>query len=329
MFHPIDDRRKIGCPSQVAGVDEFVMGSGPASGLRCWRVRSGGRLTADILVDRAFDLGPLEVAGIPLAWATPLGYAASSVRNAQSGEWLDYFGGGFMTTGGLQSIGYATSDDGQNWAHHGAVTHLPPERTCWTADDDAITLTAAIREGGALGVNLLLERRYRFPFGAARIEIEDTITNEGLEEAGIQVLYHFNLGWPLIDGETEWAFPERSVAADMHGHKKPSNAAFGSVAEEGWNIFSHALDRQSKAHICVKNTVMGQVVSFRLTYDPCTLPFLHQWVDRRPGRNVAGLEPATASLNGRTRESYGNGELRLIAPGSTFCTSLALDFHLD
>ena len=47
--------------------------------------------------------------------------------------------------------------------------------------------------------NLVLRRRIAVRFGEARVQIEDIVENEGHDPAPLMLLYHLNLGWPLLD----------------------------------------------------------------------------------------------------------------------------------
>ena len=56
-----------------------------------------------------------------------------------------------------------------------------------------------MRQEIAYGENLSLARRYETELGSSSFRIVDVVTNEGWFETPHQLLYHFNLGYPLVD----------------------------------------------------------------------------------------------------------------------------------
>ena len=54
----------------------------------------------------------------------------------------------------------------------------------------------------SLAENLVLRRCISTNLGSNRIRIEDIITNEGFDPAPHMLLYHFNLGFPLVSENT-------------------------------------------------------------------------------------------------------------------------------
>ena len=67
-----------------------------------------------------------------------------------------------------------------------------------------------MRQARLFGENLLLRRRITTALGSSAIQIEDELTNEGWNRAHM-LMYHFNLGFPLVSPTTELAFPKRRV----------------------------------------------------------------------------------------------------------------------
>lgn len=49
--------------------------------------------------------------------------------------------------------------------------------------------------------------------GSAAIRIQDVVGNESLEPQPHMLLYHVNLGWPLVDDGTTVDLPSQAVAA--------------------------------------------------------------------------------------------------------------------
>ena len=64
-----------------------------------------------------------------------------------------------------------------------------------------------MRQEIAYGENLSLTRRYETELGASSFRIRDVVMNEGWFETPHQLLYHFNIGFPLLDDGAEVLAP--------------------------------------------------------------------------------------------------------------------------
>jgi hypothetical protein len=249
-------------------------------------------------------------------------------------EWLDHFAGGLLTTCGLRSVGSPSRHGEIDWPLHGVITHRAAERCSWRLDHSAqaIVCEAEVREASSLGPNLLLRRAFRLPLASSRILVEDTITNEGYEAEPVQLLYHVNLGWPLSSRSARWRFPAASTAVAVGGGPEiDSGAASASVPDGESRIFRHHPGTEAdRVEVSVAAPVEegdDWVVSATVRYSRSDLPALWQWVDRRPGRYVVGIEPALGSVEGRAA-SAGEGLLPELEPGASRRTCLELDFGI-
>ena len=195
--------RRIGRLEQVAGVEPFAFGDGPARGVRMFRFRTGGGLSFDVLPDRGMDLGLAEYRGTPLAWLSPNGPVAPHFYEPEGEGWLNTFPGGLLITCGLRNVGPPGERAGEEFGLHGRASHIPASRVSYDAlwDEEGCVLEARgrIRESSVFGPNLVLRRRISARVGESRVRIEDEVENEGFEPEPIMVLYHINLGWPLLD----------------------------------------------------------------------------------------------------------------------------------
>ena len=66
---------------------------------------------------RGLDLGAASFAGQQFAWLTPLGEEAPTL----AGDWWASWGGGLMTTAGLDNVG----EPAEGLPLHGTYTYLP------------------------------------------------------------------------------------------------------------------------------------------------------------------------------------------------------------
>src|ERR671931_304517 len=93
--------RRIGQLSQVAGVRLLAFEDGQARGVRLLEFRTGTGFAFEVLVDRAFDIGRCEMAGMPLSWTSGVGVVGPWYYEPDAWGWFRAWGGGLMVTCGL------------------------------------------------------------------------------------------------------------------------------------------------------------------------------------------------------------------------------------
>src|SRR6187431_587195 len=121
---PVDQAlQRVGSLDQIARVDSFVEADGPARGARRLRVVNGGGLEFDVHPDRGLDIGAASFQGLPLAWLSSTGIGAPSLYDPVERGWLRTFGGGLVTTCGLDSFGPPADDEDGVVGMHGRVSH--------------------------------------------------------------------------------------------------------------------------------------------------------------------------------------------------------------
>ena len=324
---------RVGRVEQVAGVSHLVCDEGEGRGVRIMRVTSGGGLDFDVLVDRAFDIWRASFAGIPLAWLSPVGPAGPAAYDPVGDGWLRGWGGGLLTTCGLQSIGSPSHDAGRDWGLHGEISYRPARDAAWRLDwsggGEAVVLQASISEVAAPGGHLQLDRTYRVPIGGRRIELTDVLTNHGERPVEYQVLYHVNLGYPLLAETTRLTFPagDQATGRDAASEAALADHASGAAPDPAGEdqVFRHTAppDASGWVRVAISRPDLGHDgVTLRLSYRAAELPLLWQWRMLRSGSYVMGIEPATGLLAGRAA-SRAAGLLASLAPAES------VEFRVD
>ncbi len=324
-----DLRRLAGSLSQVAGVRLVELSDGKARGLRAADVWTGSGFRFQVLVDRALDLGAAEQAGRPLAWIHPA-LGTPEQYDPQGHGWLRTFGGGLLTTCGLAHFGPPETEDGQAFGLHGRIAHTPAENVHvtqgWRGDDYVLEIEGAVRETTAVGDTLALYRRIATRLGASQVVIVDRVRNEGPRPAPHMLLYHCNLGFPVVSPESELLVGSSAVTprdeaarAGLSGHRR-FEAPSAGFAEQ---VFFHEprVGRDGSARAAIVNRDLAFGVGLR--WRAAELPCLTQWKMMRPGDYVCALEPCThfETTRRRLREE---GRLRVLAPGQEIAYRLEL-----
>ena len=318
--------RRIGRLEQVAGIEPFVFDDGPARGVRAFRFRTGSGLSFDVLPDRGMDLGLAEYGGTPLAWLSPNGIVAPAFHEPGGEGWLNSFPGGLLVTCGLRNVGPPGERGGEEFGLHGRASHIPATRvsydTFWDEEGCVLEASGQIRESSVFGPNLVLRRRITARVGESRLRIEDHISNEGFDPEPLMVLYHLNLGWPLLAETSRLTGPGMPEASP---EPRDEEARTGLEAWDrfppptpGFNerVFYHrptaGTDGRAQAHL--ENPELG--LSFSVGFSPEELPEFVQWTMTGEGTYVLGLEPATCRVEGPEAEEAAGRVIRL-QPGET------------
>jgi len=320
---------QVGDISQLASVSEEELASGPGRGMRQLSFRTGSGLSFAVLPDRGMDFAGADYRGVPLAWRSPTGWVAPSFFEPRGTGWLRSFGGGLMVTCGLTQVGSPAVDGDEELGLHGRISNTPATDVAASArwDDDEYVLEASgtVRETAAHGQKLELRRSIETSLGASAVRIRDQIENAGSGPVPLMVLYHFNLGFPLVsEGASLLLPPCRSEPRDpgtaLDGLRAFDAPKSGATEE----VFYHepAGDSDEVCVALVNDHVMtGTVLAFYLRYERAALPYLVQWKHQGAGINVLGLEPANCHVEGRPAERE-RGTLKHLQPGEVLTTSI-------
>ncbi len=319
-------RRRTGSLHQLARIDQFDETQGAARGARRIVLTSGGGLTVELHPDRALDIGAVAYRGVPIAWHSPTGFADPGLTVDSGTEWLRTFGGGLLATCGLDSYGPASTVAGVEYPMHGRIGSTPSVVTRAQVTDAELVVEAEVRQASVFGDNLLLTRRITVPLGGASIVVEDRVTNEGSAAAGHMVLYHANLGWPLLDDGSVLEVPSVSVSprdADAEHGLSQWFEITGPVPGYAEQVFKHDFTGQGIAEVSLDNPTRDVRVAVR--FDTASLPALHQWKMLGEGHYVLGLEPTNVDWSRGRAAASEAGVLPMLAAGES--ADYRLEFH--
>jgi hypothetical protein len=315
-------RARVGSLDQLARVERVVEDDGPGRGARRVRLVDSAGLDVDVHVDRCLDLGAASYRGVPLAWRSPAGHVAPGLVGPGTDGWLRSFAGGLLATCGLDTFGTPSEDDGQELSLHGRIGATPAaELATWARvvdGDYELGVSGVVRQSSLFGADLALQRRITTRMGSGRLLLEDTVTNDGFSPAPHMLLYHCNLGWPLIDQGAEIDVPgartsprDDAAAAGLDTWSRPGPPQQGFREQ----VFRHDLPATDVAGVRVRNPRLG--LELQIEVSAGTLPHLYQWTMTGTGTYVVGLEPANcAGIDGR-RAAREAGALVILEPGES------------
>ncbi len=315
----------VGNPKQLFDVRQYTFSDGKASGVRAVDVWNGANLHFTVLADRCLDLYTVRYKNRNMSYLTPTGVVAPSYYDDRGIGWLRSFAGGFLATCGLQNIGNTDESD-PTLSMHGRISNTPAENLCvkLSPGEDAVEISGVMREMILFGVKLKLERTITCRAGSDVIGLSDKITNTGYERTPLSMLYHFNMGYPLLSESAKIVIPaQKTLPRDKH-------------AESGLHEWDKVLPpQQNFTEMCyyhtlsencfgIDNPAIGTSMRISFSSDGI-LDRLIQWRQLGWGDYVMGLEPSSCTLEGRA-DAVQNGSQKYIEAQSTLCNTFEITF---
>ena len=322
--------RRVGRLEQVAGVRLVTLGDGAERGVRLLEFRTGSGFEFDVVVDRAFDVGRCEHAGRALGWQSAVGFAGPWFYEEEGLGFLRNFGGGLITTCGLDHTLFMAEDTAAQYHYppkqtetfglHGRVSNQPArlvgygER--WDGDECVLWAEGEVLQAAVFGEQLLLSRRIEARVGESRLRIHDVVENVGNDPTPHMYLYHVNAGFPVVDEGSELLVPAVSVEARGDHAVDGYRTLAGPTPRFVEQVFEHELraDQDGAVAVAIVNRRLGLGLYERFRLDQ--LPHHFVWRMLGEGTYVVGIEPSTNRVAGRLDARW-RGELIELDAGET------------
>jgi hypothetical protein len=221
-----------------------------------------------------------------------LSFLSKNAFTARETDFLTRFEGGMLYTCGLESVGGR-----EGFPLHGSIHNTPAEILTAKCDEEGIFVQAIIRDTALFGKNLLLKRTIRAQIGGEAIELEDRLVNQGFSNEQYCLLYHVNVGYPLLDNGARIVAETEKITPRTDWAKQTLSSAFemeDCVAGQEERCYFIALKEPTVSLI---NEKLGK--KFTLSYSKDTLPCFVEWKSMASGDYALGLEPATTELDDR------------------------------
>jgi hypothetical protein len=288
---------------------------------------TGAGLNFISLFDRCLDIPLAWFKGAPLCWLSHTGIHRPDFYEPEDTRFLRTFFGGLLTTCGLTAAGAPGSDSYGPYGLHGRATALPTEEVAvwneWCGDEMEMGVSGKVREASVFGENVLMKRRITANLGKNTFLLEDSITNEGYSMTPFMILYHINLGFPVVSQGSELL-----VATD-EATPRDKEARAGV---DTWNTFESPqpaydeqvffLDLPPDGDGVVDTASVnrdfnnGKGIGVHISWKKEELPLFTEWKQVGEGTYTVGLEPANCLPLGRAAEQR-DGRLQFLEPGDT------------
>ncbi len=298
--------RYIGDYSQIFGIKEYIFSGGKAKGVKAFDIHNGTGLEFTVLADRCLDIGKLAFQGVNCSYLSKTGIVAPEYYNGSNSSFFRNFYAGFLTTCGLRNVGGSCNDNGDFFELHGLISNTPGEEVCastvWEGDIPVMTISGKMREARVFGENMLLKRKISCPYGENRIRIHDCVENMGFKREQLLLLYHFNLGYPLLDEDAVLLSPSREVvprdaeaSKGLHSYQLMQPPTL-NYAEQ---VFYHDLKTDADGNTCVAMVNHRLELGVAFHFNKKQLFNLTQWKQMGEGEYVSGIEPCNCYVGSR------------------------------
>ncbi len=269
--------------AQVATLRRYTLTEGRGKGLDILDC-DNGNIRFLLNVNKACDMMQLYHEGQNMSFISKNGFTQREL------PFMSRFEGGMLYSCGLDDVGGR-----EGYEIHGTLHNIPAEIVRAECDESGITVEAVVRDTALFGKNLVLRRRITSAVGGDSVTIEDTLTNKGTKEEDYALLYHINVGYPMLDDGAK-------IVADV-ADCTPRTAWSKHNEERVYQITSPADNEEetcyflslNKPEISLVNDKIGK--QFTVSYSGDTLTNFVEWKSMASGDYALGFEPSTTKLD--------------------------------
>ena len=320
-------KKYIGNSLQIRGAEQYILQNGKGDGMHFLYIRNGLGLEVWISLDRAGDVSRVSFKGDNMGYFAPCGYVAPAYYDGKGAGFLKSFTAGFFTTCGLTAVGSPCTDDAEELPLHGTVSHIPAQLTCREENEKELVIKLKLTDAVIFGRKLVMDRVYTFSYTENSFTVCDTVTNEADTTSPYMILYHCNMGYPLLSENSIVKIPNHGISArDDHAEKFLDTALELEKPQTGYQERCYYYDVRevgAKAKLGIYNPDIckGLVMS----YDKQALPCFTQWKMMGSTDYVLGLEPGNCTPDGRDVLRR-RGTLQFLEPDESKTTSVTFSF---
>ena len=310
-----------GMLSQFAGVRLMTLGDGVERGVRILEFRSGTGLRFTVLIDRALDIGDCEYRGLAIGWNSPAGFKHPGLHEYEGEDglgWLRSFSGLLATCGLDHALGGSQeSAERFNYPYrakirnsiHGRIANIPARLTgygeTWGGDDCTLWCEGVVQHATVFGEDLHLIRRIEIGVGSNTIVLKDRVVNHGFYRTPHMLLYHVNIGHPVLAEGSRYLAPIKDVIWAGHAGTDYRKQSVGYRTQAGpkhnyrEQVWEHdtVADADGRVPVALVNDALG--IGLMVETSKAEFPCQLQWQNLQEGLYTLGIEPSTNHVLGK------------------------------
>ncbi len=315
--------KHVGDISQIADIRLFEFTNGNERGVRAAEFYTGSGLEFTVLFDRAMDIDDAKFKGVPVSWQSQTGPVSPAFYDNRGINWLYQFYGGLLVTCGPTNVGVPGTDQGEELGLHGRISNTPAKdisvKKEWIGNDYVMSVEGHMDVAALFLNSIRVSRRIEARLGESRLFLRDTIENIGFAPSPFSMLYHCQVGWPIL-----------SAGSQLYiRHKDRRPWTLGQVNMDKWNTFGPPTagfaeemiyftaepDDEGMANAAVINPNFNDGRGYGIYYrwSTQTMPYLATWRMLGEKAYVVGMELSNSIAEGRAANREA-GILRTLAP---------------
>ncbi len=274
---------KISNACQVGYLRRYEYTDGKMRGIKVIEI-DNGVLRFTLNESKALDVMQLWHKGVNVSFVSKNGFSAND------NDFLKRFEGGMLYTCGIDSAGGR-----EGYVMHGTLHNIPALVKVLDDANGTFIVKAEMSDSALFGKNVKFIRTVKTELNSQKVEITDEIINCGTKDVDYCVLYHVNIGYPMLDKGVTIASDAVEVQARGEWAKKRM---------QDRTVFSDNVDNEDERCYFIKNKT-GKVTvenksldkKFTLKYSGDHLDKMVQWCSSASGDYALGLEPTTTFLD--------------------------------
>ena len=324
--------RRVGNIHQIGGIEIAELADGPERGVRAATIKTGSGLSLTVLPDRSLDISSAELNGVPFGWMSATGRTAPSFYDSRGLEWLRSFYGGLLVTCGLTYLGAPCTDEGEELGLHGRISNTPAKllsfREGWEGDEYVMSISGEVSEAKVFQPTIVLRREISARIGESSVRISDEVANEGFATSPHMILYHMNIGFPVVDDGSRLIHRSKEVKArDSEAEKGIDEYMIFSAPIKDYKeqVFYHDAIPDPSGLVNVGIVNPERELGIKVTYRKDQLPRFVEWKMMGESNYVVGLEPSNSWVEGRAKDRE-RGILQFLKPGERRSYQVEISF---
>jgi hypothetical protein len=184
----------------------------------------------------------------------------------------------------------------------------------WRGDECVLWAEGVVRQSAVFAEAMELRRRVEVTVGGSALRISDRVVNVGFDPTTQMLLYHVNVGYPVLDEGSRLLIPAPPGAPTGDYPPEDYRVMTGPQPRCKEQCYEHSVvaEPDGTAPVALVNDALGLGV-YQL-FDHRVMPFHTVWRMMGEGIYAVALEPTTNRDAGRF-DAKERGELLWLEPG--------------
>ena len=271
---------------QVATLRRYTVTEGKEKGLDIVDC-DNGKLRFLLNASKGLDIMQVYHEGQNISFLSKNAFTAREI------PFLNRFEGGMLYTCGVDNAGGRVG-----YVQHGTYHETTANIVTAKCDDNGILVEAEMRMSALFGSNFVMRRKIYCAVGEETLHLEDTLTNEAFVDDSYVLLYHINVGYPMLDAGAKIVLDAKTCDPVTPWAKQNMDSRYEIIAPKAGEEECCYYHQLNTPKVSLVNETLGK--KFTVEYSKDTLPVFLEWKSMASGDYALGLEPCTSRIGEET-----------------------------